>query len=383
LAKALLKNWGGTTYYSFDTPADQARFTSDPEGFIRSLTTPAVLDEVQNVPEIFSYLKKIIDEGSHKRCDYILTGSQQFQVMRNVAESLAGRVLVKELLPFCSAEIDEVSQTRVLSNLETILSGEENFVLPTEVATREAILKRLTLGGFPQVHELSSASERTDWFSSYVETYIQRDVRALSNVQNLANFSRFVSLVAGKTGQIINYSELGKDLGINYKTAQHYLSLLSASFLWRSVPPFFIAGSEKRLSKSPKGYFTDTGLAMFLVGLSLEGLERNPMLGALFESYIFSEISKLLQGVGERVSLLHFRAGESKEVDLVLEVRGTEIPLEIKCSATIRPDWGNGIRAFRSITGRPRSSTGYVLSLHPTVTKLSEDLINVPVQCLL
>jgi predicted AAA+ superfamily ATPase len=383
LAKIILTAWGGSSYYSFDTPADQARFAADPEGFLRSLSRPVILDEVQNVPEIFNYLKKIVDEKDDKRCDFILTGSQQFQVMRHVSESLAGRVLIKELLPFCSAEIEEHSFARVTNNLSAIIHDKDVFELPSSLLAKDQILEKIALGGFPQVHEMSSTAERFDWYASYVETYIQRDLRALSNIQNLATFSRFVTLVAGRSSQIINYSEIGKDLGINYKTAQHYLSLLSASFLWRSVPPYFTAGSEKRLSKSPKGYFLDTGLAMFLVGLTREGLERNPMLGALFESYIFSEFCKILEGMSERASLMHFRAGEYHEVDLVLEVGSKVIPIEIKFSGTPHSDWGKGIRAFRQVAGRTASSLGYVLSLHPASFRLAEGVVNVPVQALI
>jgi predicted AAA+ superfamily ATPase len=383
LAKTLLAEWGGSAYYSFDTPVDQARFAADPEGFLRSLPLPAVLDEVQNVPEIFNYLKRVVDEKSDKRCDFILTGSQQFQVMRHVSESLAGRVLVKVLLPFSSAELEEDSFTRVANNLSAIINDKEVFELPTTPLAKDLILKKIALGGFPQAHEIQTTAERFDWFASYVETYIQRDLRALSNIQNLATFSRFVTLVAGRSSQIINYSEIGKDLGINYKTAQHYLSLLSASFLWRSVPPYFTAGSEKRLSKSPKGYFVDTGLATFLVGLTLEGLERNPMLGALFESYVFSEFCKILEGMSERVSILHFRAGEHHEVDLVLEVGSKVIPIEIKFSGTPHSDWGKGIRAFRQVAGKSASSLGYVLSLYPTSIKLPGEIVNVPLQALI
>jgi predicted AAA+ superfamily ATPase len=267
--------------------------------------------------------------------------------------------------------------------LRSIIESSEIFELPEQPCDRNSLLHKISLGGFPQIHELSSPDQINDWFASYVETYIQRDLRALSNVQNLASFSRFVSLVAGRTAQTVNYSELGKDIGVNYKTAQHYLSLLSASFLWRSVPPYFSTGSDKRLSKSPKGYLLDTGLAMFLVGLTKEGLERNPMQGALFESYIYSEISKLLQGLGERVSLLHFRAGESNEVDIVLEARGRVTPIEIKFSATIRPDWGRGIRAFRDVARGSASHKGYVLSLHPFVCNIAQNIINLPVQALL
>ena len=383
LSKMLLEKWGGSTYIPFDTPSEQNRFSADPEGFLRSLRLPVVLDEVQNVPQIFNYLKKIIDEKPSAGCDYILTGSQQFQMMRHVSESLAGRILIKELLPFSCSEARGVQADKIRNNFQSLLELKDIFSLPEGALSKDEITEVISYGGFPPIQVMSRESERLDWFNSYVETYIQRDIRSLSNLHDLTQFSRFVSLVAGRTGQIINYSELGKDIGVNYKTAQHYLSLLSTSYLWKSIPPYFKAGSEKRLSKSPKGYFLDTGLTMFLTGLRLEGLEKNPLLGQLFESFVFSEFLKLSFAFGERVTPMHFRIGEKVEVDLVLEVGQRLVPIEIKFSGTLDRSWGRGIQVFKEVAGLPKESTGYVISTHPQVMPIGNGVINLPIQAFL
>jgi hypothetical protein len=226
-------------------------------------------------------------------------------------------------------------------------------------------------------------SQRVEWLNAYIETYVQRDVRALSNIQNLSQFSRFVNLIAGRTAQVVNYSELGKDIGVNYKTAQHYLSLLEASYLWRSIPAYYQAGSEKRLIKSPKGVFLDTGLAMYLIGLDQSGIERNPLYGAMFESFVTVEFLKLIAAFGKHVNISYFRLAKGSEVDLVLHYRGKIIPIEMKCSASPDPSWGKGIADFRSVAGLNEDAAGYVVSLYPEPITLGQGLVNVPLGMLL
>jgi predicted AAA+ superfamily ATPase len=383
IAKEILNDWGGGTYISFDTPSEQARFAADPEGFLRSLKTPLVLDEVQNVPQVFNYLKKIIDEKPDAPCEYILTGSQQFQMMRHVSESLAGRILIKELLPFCSAESRQISPQIKEHNVSVLLSGERSFIYDDEPLNKSEILNKIIIGGYPQVTELSSIDDCADWFNSYLETYIQRDVRALSNVKDLMIFSRFVSLIAGRSANIINYSQIGKDIQVNYKTSQHYISLLEASYLWKSILPCFKAGSDKRLSKRPKGMFLDTGLALFLSGVSPNGLEKSPSYGSIFETFVFLEFYKLFLSFSKRVNFLHFRAGETNEVDLILEYEGRFIPVEVKVSGTPSQDWGKGIKAFRNIFKKESSELAYVISFSSKEFSLPENIKVLPIHLFL
>jgi uncharacterized protein len=382
LTRELLKEWGGRGVAQFDTVIEQGRFTEDPEGFLKDLGTPAVLDEIQNVPQVLSYLKKRIDIDPEGSCDYILTGSHQFHMMRHVSESLAGRVLVKELLPFCVGEVHETSFARATRNLRALFQLDAPNDAEGTPLGKGDVIGKIVVGGFPQAIACGNDDERNEWFNSYLTTYVQRDIRSLSNLQNLGQFSRFVQLIAGRTSKLVNYSELGKDISVSYKTAQHYLSLLESSYLWASLPPYFQTASERRISKSPKGVFLDTGLAAHLTGLTSNGLERNPLFGPLFESFVITELQKLINAIGTRATLLHFRAGDRVEVDLVIETGGKIIPIEIKASATIDASWSHGIKAFREIVGIHKDSPGYVISLNPRVEHIAHNVFNVPLHSL-
>lgn len=387
-AAELQRRWGGGSYHSFDTPVELAQFRADPESFLNSVRFPVVLDEVQNIPELFQFIKSRVDRQTEDVCNFILTGSQQFQMMSKVSESLAGRILIRELYPLAVAEARSNPVTRVETNLRALLREDREFAIPREYSTPDYsstfAARQIVLGGYPQVRQFNDERSILDWFSSYVETYVQRDVRSLSAISDLATFSRFVALVAGRTAGIVNYSALGKDLGVSYKTSQHYLSLLEAGYLWHSVAPFFRAESEKRLTKSPKGFFIDTGLATYLMGIyTASGLDMNPLFGALFETFATGELKKLMVCFNERVTCLHFRADQKHEVDLVLERGQTLIPIEIKASGTPRPDWGRGITAFRKVAGLSETSPGYVLSLHPEIVPVGKGIVNLPLHLFL
>ena len=381
LAKKLLEYWGGDSYFSFDTPEEIARFNRDPIFFLENLKTPAVLDEVQNVPQIFQYLKSRIDSERSTRCRFILTGSQHFEMMKHVSESLAGRIIIHDLYPFSFCETLGVPALNVESYLSDILRG--NIHLRNEVPSREfpgmnfphALLLR---GGYPQTHEISTEGALVDWFGAYVQTYIQRDIRQLSAIQDLGQFDSFVRLIAGRNAHIVNYSELGKELGVNYKTARHYLSLLNASYIWMSLPPYF-ANTEKRLVKSPKGCMLDSGLACFLTGIfSVAALQSSPLLGHHFEAYVIAEFVKMLSAFSSHTRLYHFRSSTKAEVDLILEHDQMLIPIEIKCSATPQPSWGKGIHSFCEAFPKANVPYGIVISLHRKVAALSRKVWNVP-----
>lgn len=287
--------------------------------------------------------------------------------------------MIRELLPFSRREACESDPSQVLANAERLLRL-DTALLPVgaPIGKTRTLFELLAAGGYPQAALAASERDRNDWFHSYVETYVQRDVRALSTLPDLSLFSRFVMMMAGRTAHILNYSELGKDLGINYKTAQHYLSLLEASYLIKTLLPFAPSGSEKRLSKRPKGAFVDSGLAHFLTGQHVDGLERSPMLGTLFESFVIAEFVKLFAAVGARVTPLHFRAREDAEVDLIIEHGTTLIPIEIKCSSSVSPSWGRGIKAFREVAGLPKTHPGFVLSLYTELKQIAPDVWNLP-----
>jgi predicted AAA+ superfamily ATPase len=234
------------------------------------------------------------------------------------------------------------------------------------------------VGGFPQSVLASSEQARFDWFGAYLETYIQRDIRSLGNVANLGAFTRFVSLMAGRTAQLVNYSEIGKDLGINYKTAQHYLSLLESSYLWQPLSPYHRPGAEGRLWKSQKGILIDTGIAMYMTGLRKEGVPRNPMYGALFESLVIADLLKLSKAFGHRVTPTFYRAPAGGEVDLVLDLGSSIIPIEIKASASPDASWTRGINSLRRALKLSPNHPGFVISLLDELKPLAPGIINLP-----
>lgn len=385
LANKLLQSWDGVSSFSFDTPEEISRFRSDPQLFFQEIKTPVVLDEIQNVPEIFRYIKSQTDNSPDKHCQFLLTGSQQFQMMRHVTESLAGRILIRELHPFSFGEITNAPVKQVKAAVAALLEGNPEYFRNSSHAgllSAQQILQAILLGGYPPIYELESESLRRDWYRAYVQTYIQRDIRDLSAIHDLSVFNRFVGLVAGRSAHIINYSELGKDLGVSYKTAQHYLSLLETSCIWRSMPAYH-KKSEKRLVKAPKGLILDTGLLCFLTGIfTTESLERNPQLGMIFESYVLSEIMKLTSSLNFDAQYFHFRTGSGSEVDCVIEANGQLIPIEIKFSSTRRADWGKGIEIFRKTFPKEMITMGFVLSLDPEVFAVTRHSYNIPFQAL-
>ncbi len=252
-------------YYLFEDPDVVGRFRHDPQGFLDGVRLPAVLDEIQNVPELFNYVRSRIDAQPHRRGRWFLTGSQESGLMGHVTESMAGRAAILQLLPMSLRETPRVSLLR---------------------------------GGFPEA--LARPRAAPLWYSSYLQTYLERDVRAISAVQDPATFRRFLSLVASRHGQVLNRSDLAAPLGMSVPSISRWLDILETTAQILVVPPYF-ENLGKRLIKSPKIYVADSGLACHLLGIETQAeLERSPFLGALFEGFIGAEIVKFQMSAGRR-----------------------------------------------------------------------------------
>lgn len=292
------------SYYLFEDPDVIARFRNDPQGFLDGVELPVVFDEVQHTPELFNYVRSRIDRQPRRMGQWILTGSQEFGLMRNVTESMAGRAAVLQLLPLSAREDTRVSLLR---------------------------------GGFPEVVARPGNARR--WFSSYLQTYLERDVRGITSVLELSTFRRFLALVASRHGQFLNKSDLAAPLGISVPTVQRWLGILETTAQVLVVPPFF-ENLGKRLIKSPKVYISDSGLACFLLGIQSEAeLERSPFLGALFEGLVASEIVKAQVHAGGRREIYCFRDQQGLEIDFVVPGKnGSFTLLEAKASRTVTPD---------------------------------------------
>jgi uncharacterized protein len=308
LAKALFAD---KPYISLEDPSERAFAQDDPRGFLARFKNGAVFDEAQRWPDLFSYLQGMVD-ADRVPGRFVLTGSQQFGLLAGISQSLAGRVGMCSLAP--------------LSYLE----------LP--IATRGAMsLERWMLtGAYPALH--STPALAPDWFASYVATYVERDVRQLTKVQDLSLFQRFLRLCAGRTGQLLNLSALANETGITQNTAKSWLTVLEASYIVHLLPPYH-NNFGKRLVKSPKLYFLDTGLAAWLLGLrEPEQLVLHPLRGALFENLIVSEALKSRYNQGQPTELYFWRDNNGLEADLLFETPYGLQTIEIKSGKTVTPD---------------------------------------------
>ncbi|MCP4678189.1 MAG: ATP-binding protein [Deltaproteobacteria bacterium] len=322
LVKSLFEDYA---YVNLENPDIREAAEEDPRRFLsRYKDKGVVIDEAQRVPELFSYLQQILDE-SGKMGKFILTGSQNFLLFEKITQSLAGRVAIFHLFPFTQSELEDTDN----------LAGDIDL----------ALFK----GGYPVIYDRSLAP--TDYFPSYIQTYVERDVRTISNIENLGLFQRFLRLCAGRTGQLFNASSVGNDLGVSYKTVQSWLSILETSFIVFRLAPHF-ANFRKRIVKQPKLFFYDTGLLCSLLGISTEDqLNSHYMRGNIFESYIISEYVKNQAHLVKPNNCFFWRDSQGHEIDLLLEFAREFKAIEIKSGQTISNSFFSGLRYFKELSG--------------------------------
>lgn len=285
----------------------------DPRSFLKKYSPPVIIDEIQRVPELLSYIQTLVDQPGPKS-SYILTGSHQLLLMEKVSQSLAGRTYLAKLLPFSHQELLQKKETSTL-DLNTFLYT----------------------GGYPRIYDQHLSP--TEWLSQYYQTYVERDVRQILKIENLELFDRFVRLCAGRIGQLLDLSSLASDCGISSPTAGAWLSVLKTSFICWTLQPHF-KNFNKRLIKAPKLYFYDTGLACYLLQIkNLSMLETHPLRGHLFENWVIAEKMKQSFHQGEEPSYYFWRDQKGHEVDLVLDQSTFLYPMEIKSGATFHSDF--------------------------------------------
>ena len=299
----LTKLFPSATYVLAEDPDVVARLRADPQGYLDSLRLPVILDEVQNVPELFAYVRSRIDTRTRRHGQWLLTGSQEAPLMHNVSESMAGRAAVLQLLPLSSRESHKVSAFR---------------------------------GGYPE--PLAKPSAAPLWMSSYVQTYLERDVRQIINVRDLSVFRRFLAILATRHGQMLNKTDIAAPLGVSVPTVTQWLSVLETTSLVALVSPYY-ENLGKRLVKTPKLYFLDSGLVCHLLGIESDReLRRHALYGSIFEGFIASEIIKAQLHRGRRRELYYFRDEQGLEVDFLVPVGAGKIELiEAKASVTVQP----------------------------------------------
>ncbi|RJQ82148.1 MAG: ATP-binding protein [Desulfobacteraceae bacterium] len=323
---------------------EQRRFAQeDPRGFLSGVEGPVVFDEIQYVPDLMSYIQVAVDEDPSPG-RFVLTGSQNFLLMDKVAQTLAGRCGILNLLPFSRAELEEQPQPEPRSPPE--LFGNQ--------LTGLGLWETLHSGFYPRIHDRHIPPEV--WLPDYIQTYIERDVRSLSNIGDLNLFGRFLALCAGRAAQLLNFSSLAADCGISVDTARRWLSVLNTSFILFLLPPHH-RNFNKRVIKSPKLYFYDSGLLCHLLGIRQAGqIPTHPLRGPIFENHVVAEIAKTYLHHRRTPPLFFWRDRTGHEVDLVIEEAGELYPVEIKSGQTISADMLDSLRWWLNLADRPQES---------------------------
>ena len=305
-------------YVSMEDPGRRLQFENDPRGFLALYPAPCIIDEVQNTPSLLSYLQGIVDEQNTPGM-YILTGSRQMELQESITQSLAGRSAMVDLLPLSCAEL-------------------------TAADIRHTRDEALYYGGLPRLYTEGIPPEIA--YSNYMRTYVERDVRQLINIKNLSAFETFIRLLAARVGQIINYSSLASDVGVSAPTIKEWVSMLEASYLIFTVHPYY-NNFGKRLTKSPKIFFTETGLVTALLDInSPSQVARDPLIGSIYENLIVSEFLKTRLNAGLRPNLYFYRDAHGFEIDLILDIKRRPLPIEIKSAMTYTPALTKNLQQF-------------------------------------
>jgi hypothetical protein len=319
-------------YVNFENPSVQYEAEQNPRAFLEQFKQGAILDEVQRVPSIFRYLHGILDKN-RTRGQFILTGSNNFLLQEQVSQSLAGRAGYLSLLPLSYAE---------LQHAKLDVSDVNRHILT---------------GGYPEIWNEKLVADT--WLKSYVQTYVQRDVRLIRNISNLALFTRFIYLCATHAGQILNRDELARQTGVDTKTILSWLGLLENSYIIYLLQPWY-NNLNKRIVKSPKLYFYDTGLLCHLLGIkSMAALKTNKQYGFLFENWVISELKKNRANAGQSEGLYYFRDNVGNEVDLITEKNGEPFAIEIKAAVKVKPPMLHGLNFWQKY-----QLTGHSVLLH-------------------
>jgi uncharacterized protein len=361
----------------FDPLQDIQSAKSDPDLFLQNTTTPAFLDEVQFAPELLPALKRFADRQPAKKGLFWLSGSQNLSVVKNLADSMAGRVAIVDLYALSHREMMELPEAGILESW----IQENASTYPHDIVKPPQTNRMLWRGGMPGILEFPD-SLLADYFQSYLRTYIERDIRALSGLQDLGRFSRFIRLLAALSAQEVNATQIGRDLDIDRTTALRWLDLAESTYQWKSIPAFS-RNPIKRISGKQKGYFTDTGFLCALQGIfSPEVLSGHPLQGSVFETFVIMEILKKTECWLQRPILYHFRSYHGAEVDLILEYNGILYPLEIKLSTNPGKQDAMGFRSFRETFPQERIGPGLVVCCTPKAFPIHENVWAVPWWCL-
>jgi len=309
-------------YVNLEDPDVLLFAKSNPKAFLEKYPKGAIFDEVQRIPELFNYLQGIVD-ASDETGQFILSGSNNFLMQQNISQSLAGRVGYIELLPFSLSELELSNQRNVSLN------------------------QQMLEGFYPDIIRKKSSASR--WIANYIRTYLERDVRLIRNIGDILVFSKFLKICASRTSQLLNMSSIAKELGVEHKTLDAWLSVLESSYILYRLPPYF-NNFNKRLIKSSKIYFYDTGIVCHLLGIrSVEGLQKSNYYGAIFENFIVSEIIKNRKNKEQFGEVYFYRDSTGNEVDVLIENEGSLLPIEVKSAVKIQKEHHKNLKWFQKV----------------------------------
>lgn len=371
LAKKMAK--AEMDYYTLDnaTTLDAAR--QDPVGFVRRMDR-AIIDEVQRAPELLLAIKESVDTDQRPG-RFLLTGSANLMTLPRVADSLAGRMEVVRLLPLAQSEIRT-------SGSSFLLDAFRNEARAGGSIVGDDLMAAVLAGGYPEALGRKTWARKQDWYVDYVQAIVQRDVRDVAQIEQIAQMPRLLRILAEHSGQLVNYSGIGAAIGMNHITTQKYVGIFESLFLARTLQPWF-SNKLKRLTKTPKIHFLDSGLLAALRDLSLDRLrDERGQFGPLLETFVFGEILKLASGGETRFEFSHFRDKQQNEVDIVIEDRrGRIVGIEIKAAASVSNSDFSGLRILADACGE-RFVSGIVLYDHQKVIPFGERLSAVPISAL-
>ncbi len=364
----------GRTYITLDDQTALEAARADPSGFIRGLDR-AIIDEIQRAPDLLLAIKKTVDED-YRPGRFLLTGSANVLTLPRVADSLAGRMETLRMLPLSRAEIKGVAPTFLERVFTGTLEGDKQAIVGDD------LVQLALMGGFPEAIARESERRRQDWARSYLTSVLTRDLRDIAEIEKLTELPKLVRLLAEHSGQLVNYSQLGSSINVSYKTGQRYVALLEQVYLVATLQPWF-TNALKRIAKTPKLHFLDSGLLATARGLSFERVKANrEVFGALLETFVFSEVLKLMTASDLRLTPYHFRDQQMREVDIVLERDdGMIVGIEIKASATVKANDFGGLRTLAEAC-KDRFGYGVVLYDSTDFVPFGDKLAAAPLSCL-
>ena len=364
----------GRTYITLDDQTTLDAATSDPVGFIRGLDL-AIIDEIQRAPDLLLAIKKTVDED-YRPGRFLLTGSANVLTLPRVADSLAGRMETLRMLPLARAEVIGKTPQFLERLFDGKLQGDEAAIVG------EDLVKLVLDGGFPEAISRGSERRRQDWMRSYLTSILTRDLRDIADIEKLTELPKFVRLLAEHSGQLVNYSQFGGSINVSHKTGQRYVALLEQVFLVATLQPWY-TNVLKRIAKTPKLHFLDSGLLAATRGLTVDRLKANRgEFGALLESFVFSEVLKLMASSDLRLTPYHFRDQQMHEVDIVLERDdGMIVGIEVKASATVKSSDFAGLRTLAGAC-KDRFAFGVVLYDSADLVPFGDRLTAAPLSSL-